>query len=281
VIALHQQRSGVRRVAKHGSRGSGDPGGLWVDYDITLSQQHRRLWVKNSTCRESWISSATPRPLRPSESVVGPSRRRPGRLAATSYSRLIPRSSRSTSRCTVFGRTSESPWSSRALAVFSGAVYINLRRGRRATPLRFQPPCADFGHFSPGVPDSLHIAAYPGVSRETAQNHEASEALELEVFLDLSRCTTNLIAPRRSAVRIRLAPLSEVPACRDLLLSGKPPQSRADCRGSLPIRGDFSSPCQPIELRSAPEHKCPRRRANAPGAGNEARDFDASETYSR
>jgi hypothetical protein len=22
----------------------------------------------------------------------------------------------------------------------------------------FQPPCADFGHFSPGVPDSLHIA---------------------------------------------------------------------------------------------------------------------------
>ena len=28
----------------------------------------------------------------------------------------------------------------------------------------FQPPCADFGHFSPGVPDSLHIAAYPCVS---------------------------------------------------------------------------------------------------------------------
>ncbi len=30
--------------------------------------------------------------------------------------------------------------------------------------MAFQPPCANFGHFSPRVPDSLHIAAYPCVS---------------------------------------------------------------------------------------------------------------------
>ncbi len=38
---------------------------------------------------------------------------------------------------------------------------LNPTKARRGA---LQPPCAGFGHFSPGVPDSLHVAAYPRVS---------------------------------------------------------------------------------------------------------------------
>jgi hypothetical protein len=52
-------------------------------------------------------------------------------------------------------------------------------------------PAQIFGHFSPGVPDSLHIAAYPCSSKETVQNQRLLEALEIRLFLAFTYCTTD------------------------------------------------------------------------------------------
>lgn len=59
-----------------------------------------------------------------------------------------------------------------------------LRSGRQ---LAFQPPCADFGHFSPRVPDSLHIAAYLCVSAAKCWRAESSHSTANQAPAQASR----------------------------------------------------------------------------------------------